>query len=664
MSDIIYVTINGEVQGGISKDCGSDASVGNRYQHGHEDEVFVFSLVKSFSSTGAGVNAQGITFCKIIDKSSPLLMNAINNNESLNMVFSIYRVNRFGRMEKYYLIEVRGARISGIDTRVDTNTLHYEYITVNYDYIHSRHLMAGTEFDYLVAPENYSRLFPPTPISPEPKPPEEPPVRHVTLVLGIFFDGTGNNAVNTENMLASCSAQGFDLASPDAESILKRSASELMGLSGAEATSYSGYYTNIHWLHELYSQTATATDSYSQQAIYVEGIGTQAGKPDSIIGMGLGVAECGVIAKTDDAVGKIAAAITLSLRQWEGEFVVDSLLFDIFGFSRGAAAARHFANRIQCEDRAIINAIASGMGQHEYIGTAIGKTRFIGLFDTVAAIGTPANGMDPHSADTGDVNLALRPGVAQKVFHITAQNECRYNFALNSVSPAWPELSLPGAHSDIGGGYLPQTREDLFLSRPLVETLLADTPNERSRVYRQAAAQLPELERSAAIAPIVRTNTVTTHTWEDGFVPADRYGQMQKRSFAALALRHRIVKHDWSMVTLRVMLDAAKEAGLLFDDVDDINELNIPGDLVSLCERAREIGKSARFRTSTVGFSHEEADKIAKSYIHCSANWNAIATDKSGELRGGASASETIGFVNRPDVDWKRTVYNMDGIKQ
>lgn len=664
MSDIIYVTINGEVQGGISKDCGSDASVGNRYQHGHEDEVFVFSLVKSFSSTGAGVNAQGITFCKIIDKSSPLLMNAINNNESLNMVFSIYRVNRFGRMEKYYLIEVRGARISGIDTRVDTNTLHYEYITVNYDYIHSRHLMAGTEFDYLVAPENYSRLFPPTPISPEPKPPEEPPVRHVTLVLGIFFDGTGNNAANTENMLASCSAQGFDLASPDAESILKRSASELMGLNGAEATSYSGFYTNIHWLHELYSRTFSATDGYLQQAIYVEGIGTQAGKPDSVIGMGLGLAECGVIAKTDDAVSQLAAAIATSLKQWDSDFIIDTLLFDIFGFSRGAAAARHFANRIQSEDRAIINAIASGMGQHEYIGTAAGKTRFIGLFDTVAAIGTPANGMDPHSADTGDANLALRPGVAQKVFHITAQNECRYNFTLNSVSPAWPELSLPGAHSDIGGGYLPQTREDLFLSRPLVETLPADTPNERSRVYRRAAAELPELERSSAIAPIVRTNTVTTQTWEDGFVPADRYGQMQKRTFSALVLRHRIVKHDWSMVTLRVMLDAAKDAGVLFDDVARKRGTEMPASLSLLSEKARAMGKAARLRTSAIGFSPEEIDTLARSYIHCSASWNAVATDQYGELRGGASASETVGFVNRPDEDWVRTVYNMDGIKQ
>jgi len=46
------------------------------------------------------------------------------------------------------------------------------------------------------------------------------------------------------------------------------------------------------------------------------------------------------------------------------------------------------------------------------------------------------------------VKLTLRPGVAEKVFHITAANECRFNFALNSVKPAWPELALPGAHSD------------------------------------------------------------------------------------------------------------------------------------------------------------------------------------------------------------------------
>jgi hypothetical protein len=45
----------------------------------------------------------------------------------------------------------------------------------------------------------------------------------------------------------------------------------------------------------------------------------------------------------------------------KGKFVVDTLLFDIFGFSRGAAAARHFANRVQAEDSTIISAISTGM---------------------------------------------------------------------------------------------------------------------------------------------------------------------------------------------------------------------------------------------------------------------------------------------------------------
>ena len=664
MSDIVYLTLSGEFQGNISTGCGTQKSVGNRYQLGHEDQIFIFSLMQSTTSTGAGANHLGIRFCKTLDKSSPLLSNAINNNESLNMVFDIYRVNRYGRMEKYYVIEVRGARLNSIQFQMQENTLDYEYISADYDYIRCCHLAAGTEFDHLVTPENYQRLFPPAPVLPEPKPPEEPVVRRVTLVLGIFFDGTGNNAVNTGNMLAACSAEHFDIESLDAESILERNAAEKMGSSGIGVASYSGYYTNVYWLSELYSQAFLATDDYLQKAIYIEGIGTQAGKPDSVIGKGLGIADSGVIAKTDDAVQKLKAAIVSSLDSLDEKYSVKALLIDIFGFSRGAAAARHFANRIQSEDSAIVNAIKAGMGSHTYSGSPAGKTRFIGIFDTVAAIGTPTNGLNPHSADTGEVNLSLRPGVAQKVFHITAQHECRYNFALNSISPAWPELSLPGVHSDIGGGYLPQTREDLFLTRPLVETLPADQPKGRSRVYRQTIAQLPILERSATIAPLIRTNNITPEVWEDEFAPNDRYGQMQKRSFAALTLRQRIVKHDWSMVTLRVMIDAAKEAGVLFDDVERKKGTELPAALDDFCQKAIAMGKAARTKAPTPQFSPEEIDIIAELYTHCSANWNAVAVNQDGNITGGAAVSESVSFVNRPDEEWIRTVYNMDGVKQ
>lgn len=42
MSDLIYLKITGEKQGDISSGCGAYESVGNRWQVGHEDEIFVF----------------------------------------------------------------------------------------------------------------------------------------------------------------------------------------------------------------------------------------------------------------------------------------------------------------------------------------------------------------------------------------------------------------------------------------------------------------------------------------------------------------------------------------------------------------------------------------------------------------------------------------------
>ncbi|MEH0016645.1 type VI secretion system tube protein TssD, partial [Citrobacter portucalensis] len=287
MSSLIYLTLEGDIQGPISAGCNSQASVGNRYQSAHEDSIFVFSLTQAQSSIQGGVKYLGLRFCKLLDKSSPLFCNAINNNERLKMRFDIYRINRYGRMEKYYLIELRGATVQAIHQESKMNDMDYEYISINYDYILCRHLIACTEFDYLLTPDNYDRLFP---VVQKSILPAEQPVRKVTLVLGIFFDGTGNNAVNTRNMLEALTAQHFDIESPDAQSILARNAQEKMGICGVGATSYLGYYTNIHWLNELYKQKFPPESRYVQSAVYVEGIGTRAGEPDNPIGLGLGTA--------------------------------------------------------------------------------------------------------------------------------------------------------------------------------------------------------------------------------------------------------------------------------------------------------------------------------------------------------------------------------------
>ena len=489
--------------------------------------------------------------------------------------------------------------------------------------------------------------------------------REITLTIGVFFDGTGNNANNTTDRQAVCTGAHFGMNDAESKSVLQQCIRLNRGVSGTAAGSYLGYYTNVHWLNTLYKQDVTPDTGGGQYAIYIEGIGTEDGAGDNAYGMGTGRGDTGVVKKTDKAVSALINGIQGYLNRYDEArtCVIKELQFDIFGFSRGAAAARHFANRVFSQDRAIISAIKMGLGDVEFSGTPGGKTRFLGIFDTVAAIGTPVNGLNPHSADTGEVNLVLRPGVAEKVFHITAQHECRFNFALNSVKPAWPELALPGAHSDIGGGYNPEEREACFLTRPEFETVPLSTPDTETRIYRQSCAQLKTMNGYPAIAPLLNAVEVNADVWHDDRMPADRYGTLQKRSGAALVI-DRLTRNDWSKVALRVMLDAAQDAGVIFDPIRDTNkELRLRSELKSLCEKAIIMGRATRSGIPGTGFTTSEILMLAGKYIHCSANWNSVLRESEGRIRGAVRPAKLMTFTNRPDERWQRTVYDMDGNK-
>lgn len=489
--------------------------------------------------------------------------------------------------------------------------------------------------------------------------------REITLTIGVFFDGTGNNANNSGARQAACSGEHFGMNDAEATSGLEQCLRLNQGVSGTAAGSYLGYYSNVYWLNTLYSPDVMPDTGTGQYAIYIEGIGTEDGTGDSTYGMGTGRGDNGVVRKTDKAVAILAAAIKGYFNRHAAArtCVIKELQFDIFGFSRGAAAARHFANRIFSQDRTIISAIKIGLGDVEFSGTSGGKTRFLGIFDTVAAIGTPVNGLNPHSADTGEVNLMLRPGVAEKVFHITAQHECRFNFALNSVKPAWPELALPGAHSDIGGGYNPEEREACFLTRPEFETVPITIPDTETRIFRQTCAQLKTMDGYPAIAPLLNAVKVNADVWHDDRMPADRYGTLQKRSGAALVI-DRLTRNDWSKVVLRVMLDAAQDAGVVFEPVDETNpDFALGAEMSGLSEKAIVMGRAVRNSQSASGFTTPEILMLAEKYIHCSANWNGVVRDDQGMISGAVRPAQLVTFTNRPDERWQRTVYDMDGNK-
>lgn len=510
------------------------------------------------------------------------------------------------------------------------------------------------------------------------------PIRGVTLTIGVFFDGTGNNRENTASRLMKfneCSAPKQGMNQKDAQSC--EDFSNAINKDSLSNGSYRGYYSNIHWLNLLYkpNQLLSENQKIAQIKTYISGIGTAADKSDSAIGMGLGTSILdmfeGVVTKTDEAMEGISRALSEFMEfNVNPDFCIAKIQFDVFGFSRGAAAARHFANRVMEQDPAIASAIEKGLRGDFYDGKPSGEVRFLGLFDTVAAIGGISNFFDINGRSNPRVKLELRPSVAKKVFQITGMNEYRYNFSLNSIQGMWPELALPGAHSDIGGGYNPvgsplQENESLFLSCPEFEIVSDDTRETDTRVYRNADKAREMLMSLPALKHILPHGKITTKTRSVGVINSNqsRAGIIQKQVGAAVFFERMAVPNEWANVCLRVMVDAAQEAGGIFEPIRQTNkELQLPSELISLADKAIAQGKAVRLGQEPQAFTEDERLLIGK-YTHCSAKWN-IESDrnlwvdpKTGEIfihRFGPKEDKAFVFPNKPNDRWVRSVWYMD----
>lgn len=493
----------------------------------------------------------------------------------------------------------------------------------------------------------------------------------ITLTIGMFFDGTGNNAFNTDlRLTGQCTHEDVGMSAGDADACLKKLHKGGMG----DDSSYGGYYSNIHWLNTLYTtdDKISADKNLYQMAIYVEGIGTEKYKEDSLIGMGLGAVFDGVIDKTNEGIAQIPKKITDFLQSnASSDFAIELIQFDIFGFSRGAAAARHFANRVRQGDPKIEDAIIKGLNGRNQHGKPAGEVRFLGLFDTVCAVGTVTNLFDVHGPVNPGVELDLPPDIAQKVFQITAMHESRYNFSLNSIKGYWPELALPGVHSDIGGGYNPSESEYCFLTQPIFETVKEEVSNDDTSVYKSAAATQSDLRVVPVLKYIIPSGEMKVETWYDYLVSPEenRLGIIKKRVGAAVTF-YRTVKNDWSKVSLRVMLDAAKEGCVDFNAIRNTDlDLKLPPELESLCQKAINQGKMVRNGGTPTPFTFDELLLIGK-YVHCSANWNPVRFKKvwlDGKkirtIYGAVPVTDVFGFINRPCDRWMRTIWNMKGDK-
>ncbi|WET51713.1 DUF2235 domain-containing protein [Chryseobacterium indologenes] len=241
------------------------------------------------------------------------------------------------------------------------------------------------------------------------------------ISVGIFFDGTGNNGVNA--------------------------------LSGDKPLnnneSYHGAFTNIYKLYKLF---------IGNEKIYVEGIGTVSGREDS----NFAITTCanppyGKGYSSDDKLQKAESFVQRIIQDEDCEYH-----FYLYGFGRGGMLARTFSHWLFSN----------------YSFTKV-KVKFLGAFDTVES--KPFN--------TYDVSVSHQ---VENVLHICAFNECRFFFPLTGFfenskmmqdcrfldnTVVWKEIFVPGAHADVGGGYL-EGPQSVYIS-----TDFANTEDLKNYVY-------------------------------------------------------------------------------------------------------------------------------------------------------------------------------------
>lgn len=460
----------------------------------------------------------------------------------------------------------------------------------------------------------------------------------LALRIGVFFDGTGNNATNTSLGIA-CGAH-HPIQKEDLDAGCKPYMAD-------PASSYGNDVTNVRKLMNLYAESAEPEGVGQRKQLlkklYIDGIGTNPGGKDSLFGSGIGRGDTGVRGRVQEAFVLVNTTVKRAIQE-HPDCEIGSLTFDVFGFSRGAAAARHFANEVVASTQGSLRATVQD-NLKSFSQDFDGRFQrsismgFIGLFDTVASVGGLANLGNIRSSITPWLNLYLSPKHFRNVFHLVARDEVRANFPLSTVRPDHVEIILPGAHSDIGGGYFGNAEEHVLISPMQALVVAKGTDVTTTSIYRDAEQAKRRLIAEGWPASMLEIVTPAAHLVPVD--PSDRIAPLQQRVFAALQLK-RPVSGGLSNVYLRVMYERAKRAGVQFSEIDDNDPMySVPAELQEL---------SARFSNGDYSVSPDDEKQLKNRYIHVSAHWNNPLGKRT---HGGAN----LVYINAPHPDGIRRTH-------
>lgn len=492
----------------------------------------------------------------------------------------------------------------------------------------------------------------------------------VDIYIGIFFDGTNNNKVQAAigrrfRQESKVNAKGFAYVDQQSQeqllqddrkryAISSKSKDEAENREVAEilddkvsdevygkyrnSNSQNVSYTNVAILESFYKTDAT------HYSLYVEGSGSDMDFDSTgadFIGLALGAGDNGVVAKVGKALDFISNFILSSKPNGQKY----RLHFDVFGFSRGATAARIF-NYIVYSDK-----IAQKSGNEELKKNSDSfvkklqpekdieskEVEYLGIFDTVGSVGVV------HSDNVAQYGL-WATDMCRRVVHLCGMDELRKNFAIidieSSVHSNGLELFLPGCHTDIGGGISMGRDEPAIINKvdfagvKIVSQKVKNTMLTPMNFFlRENEDNTRQNLRFICVDPAnpdtqqpVTVDTLIEMGWIDEDKQVDEFNESlagnlgnyyTEGTFNISMFRH--VRYGYSNVSLALMVeDAVKERCDMFNfrtELFPIPTDNIVEEVYNKAKTQMQSGRSGRIAISPSDYAH-----LRRKYLHYSAN--------------------------------------------
>ena len=399
----------------------------------------------------------------------------------------------------------------------------------------------------------------------EPLHPADSMNNRLELTLNLFFDGTANNRNNTE--------------ARESNKI------EYQKNSNKKDDSYENDYTNI-------SRGYDTIDVSKQLRVYIEGVGTTDKEEDDTIPVGIAQSAGFWTTGIKDKAIRACKLAAIEIKKAADGKPIDSLTINVFGFSRGAATARHFLNipdsssytvkvshdgyfrlpgdlmsikhPINTNDKSKPPYPESFEVKYGFFGRCLAEKKvfeigkivfnFVGLYDTVSSHGVN------HNNDVKDLKLdAIKK--AKMVFQLSSADEYRENFDLTNIESAGLkglELTLPGVHSDIGGSYIKNALErSVVYSETYTETYNADYKN------------IPDARKPNAFKKIL-----VNEGWYNDKELTIEYKYDKRKTYL---VGNRILENSYDKIALNkmIMISEQKQFGVLYDKTIAKQKTNI-----------------------------------------------------------------------------------------